>query len=179
MKHLNLLIKYSDPSFLPPRDLPPESPTSLTLQHSSGSMSASAVDDLVVTVGEAEVKLRKSKKKKKRSSMIFISEERERTNTLDCKRVRMGFNERYSRSWDYRGETMMEGDSEWESERMLRWYQALFGLCLTLAVQETGVPQWHQLVWAEWRKCVVDSCQLQITSCHHRWIRCTNPSGIL
>lgn len=39
-------------------------------------------------MGDAEVKLRKSKKKKKRSSMIFITEERERTNTLDCKRVR-------------------------------------------------------------------------------------------
>lgn len=44
-----------------------------------------------MTVGDAEVKLRKSKKKKKRSSMIFITEERERTSTLDCKRVRMIF----------------------------------------------------------------------------------------
>lgn len=36
-----------------------------------------------------QVKLRKSKKKKKqgRSSMIFISEEKERMNTLDLKRV--------------------------------------------------------------------------------------------
>lgn len=41
-----------------------------------------------MTVGETEVKMRKSKKKKKRSSMIFITEERERTSTLDCKRVR-------------------------------------------------------------------------------------------
>lgn len=41
-------------------------------------------------MGDAEVKLRKSKKKKKRSSMIFISEERERTSTLDCKRVSAG-----------------------------------------------------------------------------------------
>ena len=40
-----------------------------------------------MTVGDAEVRLRKSKKKKKRSSMIFITEERERTSTLDCKRV--------------------------------------------------------------------------------------------
>lgn len=42
-----------------------------------------------MTVGDAEVRLRKSKKKKKRSSMIFITEERERTSTLDCKRVRI------------------------------------------------------------------------------------------
>lgn len=45
----------------------------------------------MVTVGDAEVRLRKSKKKKKRSSMIFITEERERTSTLDCKRVRTAF----------------------------------------------------------------------------------------
>uniref|UniRef100_A0A671UKP2 Dedicator of cytokinesis 2 n=1 Tax=Sparus aurata TaxID=8175 RepID=A0A671UKP2_SPAAU len=70
------------------KDLPPESPTSWTLQRSSGSMSASTTEEVVVTVGDAEVKLRKSKKKKKRSSMIFITEERERTSTLDCKRVR-------------------------------------------------------------------------------------------
>uniref|UniRef100_A0A673VVA9 Dedicator of cytokinesis 2 n=1 Tax=Salmo trutta TaxID=8032 RepID=A0A673VVA9_SALTR len=37
---------------------------------------------------DGEVKLRKSKKKRKRSSMIFIPEERDRTNTLDSKRVR-------------------------------------------------------------------------------------------
>uniref|UniRef100_A0A665TKM2 Dedicator of cytokinesis 2 n=1 Tax=Echeneis naucrates TaxID=173247 RepID=A0A665TKM2_ECHNA len=71
------------------RDLPPESPISWnsTLPRSSGSVSI--VEGGVVTVGDAEVKLRKSKKKKKRSSMIFITEERERMNTLDCKRVRM------------------------------------------------------------------------------------------
>lgn len=57
-------------------------------------MSASTAEEVVVTVGDAEVKLRKSKKKKKRSSMIFITEERERTSTLDCKRVRMGFSGR-------------------------------------------------------------------------------------
>lgn len=74
-----------------PRDLPPESPTAFTLQHSSGSVSTVASEDLVMTVGDAEVRLRKSKKKKKRSSMIFISEERERTSTLDCKRVREAF----------------------------------------------------------------------------------------
>uniref|UniRef100_A0A8C2Z1P9 Dedicator of cytokinesis 2 n=1 Tax=Cyclopterus lumpus TaxID=8103 RepID=A0A8C2Z1P9_CYCLU len=64
-----------------------ESPSSWssTLPRSSGSMSASTV----VTVGDAEVKLRKSKKKKKRSSMIFITEERDRTSTLDSKRVRL------------------------------------------------------------------------------------------
>lgn len=42
-------------------------------------------------MGDTEVKMRKSKKKKKRSSMIFISEERERTSTMDCKRVRWTF----------------------------------------------------------------------------------------
>uniref|UniRef100_A0A3Q3M374 Dedicator of cytokinesis 2 n=1 Tax=Labrus bergylta TaxID=56723 RepID=A0A3Q3M374_9LABR len=62
--------------------------TPTKLSADSGSMSAGTVDE-VVTVGEAEVKLRKSKKKKKRSSMIFITEERERTNTLDSKRVRV------------------------------------------------------------------------------------------
>ncbi|XP_032411020.1 LOW QUALITY PROTEIN: dedicator of cytokinesis 2 [Xiphophorus hellerii] len=70
------------------RDIP-ESPNawSSTLPRSSGSVSMSIGEEGVVTVGDAEVKLRKSKKKKKRSSMIFISEERERTSTLDCKRL--------------------------------------------------------------------------------------------
>ncbi|XP_029296967.1 LOW QUALITY PROTEIN: dedicator of cytokinesis 2 [Cottoperca gobio] len=70
------------------RDFPPESPTSwnATLPRSSGSMSASTAE-VEVTVGDAEVKLRKSKKKKKRSSMIFITEERERMNTMDSKRL--------------------------------------------------------------------------------------------
>ncbi|XP_051925750.1 dedicator of cytokinesis protein 2 isoform X1 [Hippocampus zosterae] len=68
------------------RDFPPESFLSSTLPRSSGSLSASTQDDDVVTVGDSEVKLRKSKKKRKRSSMIFITEEREQTNTLDCKR---------------------------------------------------------------------------------------------
>ncbi|CAB1337106.1 unnamed protein product, partial [Coregonus sp. 'balchen'] len=36
---------------------------------------------------EGEVKLRNSKKRRKRSSMIFIPEERDRTNTLDSKRL--------------------------------------------------------------------------------------------
>ncbi|KAF7653372.1 hypothetical protein LDENG_00083840 [Lucifuga dentata] len=73
------------------RDHPPESPVcwTSTLQRSSGSVSASVMEEGgVVTVGDSEVKLRKSKKKKKkRSSMIFIMEERERTSTLDCKRL--------------------------------------------------------------------------------------------
>ncbi|XP_019739690.1 dedicator of cytokinesis 2 isoform X1 [Hippocampus comes] len=68
------------------RDFPPESFLSSTLPRSSGSLSASTQDDDVVTVGDSEVKLRKSKKKRKRSSMIFITEEKEQTNTLDCKR---------------------------------------------------------------------------------------------
>lgn len=79
--------------FMPPdRDNPPDSPSSWnsTLPRSSGSVSASVgAGEGMVTVGDAEVKLRKSKKKKKRSSMIFITEERERTQTLDCKRVRL------------------------------------------------------------------------------------------
>lgn len=83
--HIEICVCFSHT----PRDLPPESPTLFTLQRSSGSVSMS--EDLVMTVGDAEVRLRKSKKKKKRSSMIFITEERERTSTLDCKRVRVIF----------------------------------------------------------------------------------------
>ncbi|XP_060904050.1 dedicator of cytokinesis protein 2-like [Labrus mixtus] len=87
------------------RDLPPESPVSWTtsLHRSSGSMSAGTVDEMV-TVGEAEVKLRKSKKKKKRSSMIFITEERERTNTLDCKRL--------SKKQEFRSDTNLSEPNE-------------------------------------------------------------------
>ncbi|XP_028315160.1 dedicator of cytokinesis 2 isoform X2 [Gouania willdenowi] len=68
---------------------PPESPNSWTstLQRSSGSTSINPAEETSPTVGEGEVKLRKTKKKRKRSSMIFITEERERTNTLDCKRL--------------------------------------------------------------------------------------------
>ncbi|KAK7919027.1 hypothetical protein WMY93_010311 [Mugilogobius chulae] len=70
------------------RDIPPESPVwSSTLPRSSGSVSTNAAEEVVVTVGDAEVRLRKSKKKKKRSSMIFITEERERTSTLETKRL--------------------------------------------------------------------------------------------
>lgn len=74
------------------REHPPESPTTWTstLQRSSGSVSTT--EETVVTVGETEVKLRKSRKKKKRSSMIFITEETERTSTLLSKRVRMSTN---------------------------------------------------------------------------------------
>uniref|UniRef100_A0A673VVE6 Dedicator of cytokinesis 2 n=1 Tax=Salmo trutta TaxID=8032 RepID=A0A673VVE6_SALTR len=59
------------------------SPRTPTLQRSSGSMSMGEEGG-----ADGEVKLRKSKKKRKRSSMIFIPEERDRTNTLDSKRVR-------------------------------------------------------------------------------------------
>uniref|UniRef100_A0AAX7U0D5 Dedicator of cytokinesis 2 n=1 Tax=Astatotilapia calliptera TaxID=8154 RepID=A0AAX7U0D5_ASTCA len=72
-------------------DNPPESPiswSSATLPRSSGSVSIGE-EGSMMTVGDAEVKMRKSKKKKKRSSMIFITEERERTSTLECKRVRI------------------------------------------------------------------------------------------
>ena len=59
------------------------------MERSSGSLSVTTVEEGVVQVGDTEVKMRKSKKKKKRNSMIFITEERERTNTLGCKRVRI------------------------------------------------------------------------------------------
>ncbi|KAM9356802.1 dedicator of cytokinesis 2 [Symphorus nematophorus] len=86
------------------RDLPPESPTSWTLQRSSGSVSVNTVEEGVVTVGDAEVRLRKSKKKKKRSSMIFITEERERTSTLDCKRL--------SKKQEFRSDTNLSEPNE-------------------------------------------------------------------
>ncbi|KAG7230329.1 hypothetical protein INR49_024433, partial [Caranx melampygus] len=87
-------------------DLPPESPISwnATLPRSSGSVSTSTVEEGVVTVGDAEVRLRKSKKKKKRSSMIFITEERERTNTLDCKRL--------SKKQEFRSDTNLSEPNE-------------------------------------------------------------------
>ncbi|KAM3867164.1 dedicator of cytokinesis protein 2-like [Diretmus argenteus] len=87
------------------RDLPPESPVSRTptLQRSSGSMSASVVEE-GLTVGDGEVRLRKSKKKKKRSSMIFITEERERTSTLDSKRL--------SKKQEFRSDTNLADPSE-------------------------------------------------------------------
>ncbi|CAF94619.1 unnamed protein product, partial [Tetraodon nigroviridis] len=53
----------------------------------AAAWSSTTVEETVVTVGETEVKMRKSKKKKKRSSMVFITEERERTSTLDCRRL--------------------------------------------------------------------------------------------
>ncbi|XP_064810528.1 dedicator of cytokinesis protein 2-like [Oncorhynchus masou masou] len=55
-------------------------PQTPTLQRSSGSVSM--VDE---GGAEGEVKLRNSKRRRKRSSMIFIPEERDRTNTLDSK----------------------------------------------------------------------------------------------
>uniref|UniRef100_A0A3B5BFB8 DOCKER domain-containing protein n=1 Tax=Stegastes partitus TaxID=144197 RepID=A0A3B5BFB8_9TELE len=56
------------------------------------------------TKTHADVKMRKSKKKKKRSSMIFISEERERTNTLDCKRL--------SKKQEFRSDTNLSEPNE-------------------------------------------------------------------
>ncbi|TNN77730.1 Dedicator of cytokinesis protein 2 [Liparis tanakae] len=84
------------------RDSPPESPSAWTstLSRSSGSISASTV----VTGGDAEVKLRKSKKKKKRSSMIFITEERDRTSTLDSKRL--------SKKQEFRSDTNLSEPNE-------------------------------------------------------------------
>ncbi|KAK6298793.1 hypothetical protein J4Q44_G00303030 [Coregonus suidteri] len=57
-------------------------PQTPTLQRSSGSVSMGDEGG-----AEGEVKLRNSKKRRKRSSMIFIPEERDRTNTLDSKRL--------------------------------------------------------------------------------------------
>ncbi|XP_028975025.2 dedicator of cytokinesis protein 2 isoform X1 [Esox lucius] len=62
-----------------PDNAPPQYPT---LQRSAGSVSVGDEG-----VAEGEVKLRKSKRKKKRSSMIFIQEERDRTHTMDSKRL--------------------------------------------------------------------------------------------
>ncbi|XP_040029481.2 dedicator of cytokinesis 2 [Gasterosteus aculeatus] len=89
------------------RDNPPDSPSSWnsTLPRSSGSVSTSVgAGEGMVTVGDAEVKLRKSKKKKKRSSMIFITEERERTQTLDCKRL--------SKKQEFRSDTNLADPGE-------------------------------------------------------------------
>uniref|UniRef100_A0A4W5R539 DOCKER domain-containing protein n=1 Tax=Hucho hucho TaxID=62062 RepID=A0A4W5R539_9TELE len=66
----------------PDSGLPDTVPRTPTLQRSSGSMSMGEEGG-----ADGEVKLRKSKKKRKRSSMIFIPEERDRTNTLDSKRL--------------------------------------------------------------------------------------------
>uniref|UniRef100_A0AAY5KT29 Dedicator of cytokinesis 2 n=1 Tax=Esox lucius TaxID=8010 RepID=A0AAY5KT29_ESOLU len=69
---------------IPPSGLPDNAPPQYpTLQRSAGSVSVGDEG-----VAEGEVKLRKSKRKKKRSSMIFIQEERDRTHTMDSKRVR-------------------------------------------------------------------------------------------
>ncbi|TKS72360.1 Dedicator of cytokinesis protein 2 [Collichthys lucidus] len=112
------------------RDLPPESPTSWTLQRSSGSMSASTTtEEVVVTVGDTnvEVKMRKSKKKKKRSSMIFISEERERTSTLDCKRL--------SKKQEFRSDTNLSEPNEGNvslTNANSRSLPAITGLSLTV-----------------------------------------------
>ncbi|KAG7465378.1 hypothetical protein MATL_G00175820 [Megalops atlanticus] len=75
----------------------PESsaPPTPTLPRASGSISV---------VEEGEVRLRKSKKRKKRSSMIFISEEKERTSTLDCKRL--------SKKQEFRSDTNLSEPSE-------------------------------------------------------------------
>lgn len=89
-----------------------------------------------MTVGDAEVKLRKSKKKKKRSSMIFISEERERTSTLDCKRVRAGFCREVTER-----KTRGRGGKWMVASGMMMMLLLLCDLCLPLAVEETGVPQ--------------------------------------
>ncbi|KAM4621829.1 LOW QUALITY PROTEIN: dedicator of cytokinesis 2 [Polymixia lowei] len=88
------------------RDLPPDSPgpRTPTLQRSSGSVSMSASEEKVVTASDGEVKLRRSKKKKKRSSMIFISEERERTSTLDSKRL--------SKKQEFRSDTNLSEPNE-------------------------------------------------------------------
>uniref|UniRef100_A0A3Q2TB99 Dedicator of cytokinesis 2 n=1 Tax=Fundulus heteroclitus TaxID=8078 RepID=A0A3Q2TB99_FUNHE len=132
----------------------PESPNSWssTLPRSSGSVSVSIGEEGVVTVGDAEVKLRKSKKKKKRSSMIFITEERERTSTLDCKRVRaVGCRTRqeiYKHGQMGQGGGSLCGNARARknAEHTSSCRRAFCDLCLPLAVQEAGVSQRHQLV---------------------------------
>ncbi|KAI4899910.1 hypothetical protein NFI96_019488, partial [Prochilodus magdalenae] len=100
----------------------PLSPTSLP--RSSGSISV--VDD---SGNEVEVKLRKSKKRKKqgRSSMIFISEEKERTSTLDCKRL--------SKKQEFRSDTNLSEPSEEGSLASInsRSLPTITGLSLTVA----------------------------------------------
>ncbi|KAM7389759.1 hypothetical protein PAMP_023717 [Pampus punctatissimus] len=119
------------------RDFPTESWTS-TLPRSSGSVSICSVEDGVVTVGDAEVKLRKSKKKKKRSSMIFITEERERTSTLDCKRL--------SKKQEFRSDTNLSEPNEGNvslTNANSRSLPAITGLSLTVvgAAEEVDTPK--------------------------------------
>ncbi|XP_072524754.1 dedicator of cytokinesis protein 2 [Salminus brasiliensis] len=100
----------------------PLTPTSLP--HSSGSISV--IDE---SGAEVEVKLRKSKKKKKqgRGSMIFISEEKERTNTLDCKRL--------SKKQEFRSDTNLSEPTEESSlaSNNSRSLPSFTGLSLTVA----------------------------------------------
>uniref|UniRef100_A0A673WDT9 Dedicator of cytokinesis 2 n=1 Tax=Salmo trutta TaxID=8032 RepID=A0A673WDT9_SALTR len=76
-------------------------PQTPTLQRSSGSVSVGDEGG-----ADGEVKLRNSKRRRKRSSMIFIPEERDRTNTLDSKWVRESGKER-----DRQGERERERDT--------------------------------------------------------------------
>ncbi|XP_062332902.1 dedicator of cytokinesis protein 2 [Osmerus eperlanus] len=74
-------------------------PRTPVLQHSSGSVSTADEGGL-----EGGVKLRKSKRGRKRSSMIFITEERERTSTLDSKRL--------SKKQEFRSDTNLADSNE-------------------------------------------------------------------
>ncbi|KAL6474053.1 hypothetical protein MHYP_G00176140 [Metynnis hypsauchen] len=100
----------------------PLTPTSLP--RSSGSISV--VDD---TGHEHEVRLRSKKKKQKqgRGSMIFISEEKERTSTLDCKRL--------SKKQEFRSDTNLSEPSEESSlaNSNSRSLPTITGLSLTVA----------------------------------------------
>lgn len=81
-----------------------------------------------MTVGDAEVKMRKSKKKKKRSSMIFITEERERTSTLECKRL--------SKKQEFRSDTNLSEPNEVNvalTNANSRSLPAITGLSLSVA----------------------------------------------
>ncbi|XP_061900046.1 dedicator of cytokinesis protein 2 [Entelurus aequoreus] len=116
------------------RDFPPEWSLGSTLPRSSGSIST--VDEDVVTVGDSEVKLRKSKKKKKRSSMIFITEEKEHTNTLDYKRL--------SKKQEFRSETNLSDPNSGNvtlSSANSRSLPAITGLSLAVvsAAEEVDV----------------------------------------
>ncbi|KAM6953621.1 dedicator of cytokinesis 2 [Aplochiton taeniatus] len=77
---------------------------------------------------DGEVKLRKSKKRRKRSSMIFITEERERTCTLDSKRL--------SKKQEFRSDTnLAETDqgSVFLTSTNSRSLPAITGLSLAVA----------------------------------------------
>ncbi|XP_042593803.1 dedicator of cytokinesis protein 2-like [Cyprinus carpio] len=96
-------------------------PSPSVMPRSSGSVSV--MDESGV---EVEVKLRRSKKKKKsgRGSMIFISEEKERCNTLD---------KRLSKKQEFRSDTNLSEPSESSGLVNSRSLPTITGLALSVA----------------------------------------------